>query len=506
MWDRNNLQPDEGFPPSAIYAWNYDNPSDSQAAVVGNTPLVNAVNTTTEVSALSPPLCCEFALDAIYPTSKVSIPNLRDNEVQGFSGWFKIASGFNNKPSDENFVYLCEVAIDGAGFPLFSGDLDQGYGDLLFGFQKVLSGPSGYKAFPTVWVRPGGVPPYRKVELPNPEGHLLGMDGASWIPWNVGYSYGNLVFTIGNKSLRNIPVIWKPKYWNFGGSEDPLPDNSYLISKGVYIDSIALHDVSNNFPTESETCGRYHYLKDDIFLIWDFNKTGISDKTGQSLAFESCPVGLNPDTWYGDGAPSDADGKLRTLEPILPDQKRSCFLVGQKWTPDIEIGADCKGLSFNYVYNDGLSQANPGVLLGCWVELSRRFYLYIETESVGPSQSKIVATLYDSTSDEVADSWVSVDYSEETVNPSVIHYAKIYTDDDDRWDVYTCDVEFEAGVVKTIRSQKALTFYCPEVKYQNRVFVGLNKTDQRYERAVRSITIDKVAFWVNPETPSPYVP
>ena len=511
VWDRNNLPPDSTFPPSAIYAWDYDSPFGPREPAVGDRTLQNAVETTTE-NPLSSPNCSVIPFDydeANPPLSRVSIIGADDSAIQAFSGWFRIDELFQDQ-FDDNYVYLCELSINGYGFPTFSDVFEQGYGDLLFGFQKELDGPAGYKAFPTVWVRPGGEPPsggdYRKLELTNPEGYFIGLDGGGWIPWNVSYSYGRLIFTIGDKSLENIPVIWKPKYWNFGGSPNQQSDGSYLISGGTYIDSIALHDVSNTFPRGTETCGRYVSLEDDLFLIWDFNKTGTSSVTGQSLSFESCPAGLNPITWEGDGGPSDKDGDLVSVAPILPDQIASCFLRNKKWTPDFTIAADCKGLSFNYIYNDGFGIPNPGVLLGCWVDNSDRFYLYIETEAGGGlNQSRIVATLWDSNSGEIADQWFS-SYSEESVNPSIKHYARITTDTDSEWNVFVCDVQCEASVVKSFSNDKSLTFSCPDVRYQNRKFVSINKTEQRYEQNIRQITIDKVAFWVNPDVPNPSVP
>lgn len=538
VWDSGIVPPVTEFPPSVIYAWDFDvvdqgTPSD----VEGNDLMLPKVGGKKLELPVVATLADPFSgiRSGTYEKGATSddtdadfLPQVRMNStewqsVKALSGSFRIDNPNSPNPSfwaNGEFLYLSCIQFNSGGINNFKGDI-------LLGFELVTASPPArgtWDLLPTVWRTGDGVgldwikanDPYNTVRVVEDE----------WFSWHAKYDRNNLNLTITNKAgstarIENISTYWDNllEKIEFSGSSEKTNGN-YFNSGGCSWDNLALHDISfqPNDPQPS-TCERYskYFLPesspgDDLFTVWDFNQTGTDPANGVSLAFRGCGL--------GDGMQCDGNGSCEQVAPILPDQYHSCRLNKTLWTPDYGIAADHYGLSYWFTYNN---TTTPGVVLGSWLG-GNRFLLIIDTVFENPTKplgTKIRASVYDLfdtvTPEVPVEQHFSPEQSEFT-SPTDRYYVHINNSlnlnngsgqpaiDDTDWYVFMGRASFSYGQPQYIDGYKELHFSSVAVNWDNNLFVSLNDMSQEYiDKLIpfsrpQDITIDKTAFWVNPES------
>lgn len=531
VWDSGVVPPVTEFPPSAIYAWDFDVVDQSLPdAVEGNDlklPKVGDKELQLPVIAtLSNPFSGIRAGTLLYGSTYDDgdfVPQVRMNStewqsVKAVSGSFRIDPQEFPNPgwSNGDFLYLGHIAFNsGAVAGTFKGDI-------LLGFELATPSPAvrgTWDLVPTVW-RAGDLNAASSnwIKATNPMVRLRVTEG-DWFTWHAAYKQDNLMFTITNKTGDTARVDNIDTYWGqlidrieFSGSDAPN-DGTYYNSGNCSWDNLALHDISfqSNDP-QPQTCERYakYFIpqsgaEDDLFVVWDFNQPGDD-------AFNSCSEVLFGQTL---SMGCNGNGSCGLVDPILGDQYKSCRLNQTLWTPDNVIAADHRGLSYWFTY-DGDSDEFPGVVLGAWLG-GERFLLVIETvydsfTATKPRGTKIVASIYDlfdTVNPEVPIEQYSSPEETELNGPTDRWYVQInnrqnWADearDENDWYIAMGQASYNYGQVQFLEKRKELSFSSAAVNWNNNSFVSLNKTPQGYEvnSDGRNITIDKVAFWVNPD-------
>ena len=521
VWDSGIVPPVTEFPPSAIYAWDFDvvvssDETDYVLPKVGSVSLQLPVLVTESdpfsgIRSGTLEYGTDFSDDRYPPVANLNSTQM--NSVKAISGSFRIdPNGFPNPDwANGDFLYLCAIRLN-------DGGVNNSEGDILLGFELVTASPpvrGDWDLVPQVWRNASGA--WVKSTFPY---DTVRVTEGDWFVWRARYEAQNLNFTIENRvnataRIENIPTYWGQILEKFEFSGTITPDSNGLtaVSTNCSWDNLALHDISfqSNDP-QPLTCERYakYFVPqsgstDDLFLIWDFNQTGED-------AFQSCQeINFGQLVTLG----CNANGSCQQVAPILPDQYYSCGLNKTLWTPDAGISADHRGLSYYFSYN-GDDNEWPGVVLGSWLG-GDRFLLIIETvydslTVTKPRGTKLVASMYDlfdPVSPEVPVETFSTGEQSELNSPSNRFYVSISNrknsfedaDDDDDWYVTFGEASFSFGEVQFLDKPKELSFRSVGVNWQNNTFVSLNKTPQGYEANPegRNITIDKVAFWVNPD-------
>lgn len=530
VWDSGVVPPVTEFPPSAIYAWDFDvvTSSDETDYVL---PKVGSVNLQlpvliTEADPFSGirsgtlAYGTDFSDDRYPPVANLNSTQM--SSVRAISGSFRIDEQEFPNPGWANgdFLYLCAIRLN-------DGGVNNSEGDVLLGFELVTASPpvrGDWDLVPQVWRNASGA--WVKGTFPYATVRVTEGD---WFTWHAKYEANNLNLTITNKSgatarVENISTYWYSLIEKFEFSGTITPDSNGLtaVSTNCSWDNLALHDVSfqSNDP-QPLTCERYakYFIpesgaEDDLFIVWDFNRTDIDPNNGLSNAWQSCE-----EISFGSivSGRCNANGSCEQVAPMLPDQYYSCRLNKTLWTPDNGIAADHRGLSYWFSYN-GDDETWPGVVLGSWLG-GNQFLLVIETvydalTATKPRGTRIVASIYDlfdPISPEVPiEQWSGNEETELNNSSSSRFYVQISnransmspsSSDSRDWFVEMGQAYFTNGQVQFLEKTKTCGFSSVGVNWDNNTFVSLNKTPQGYEvnSGGRDITIDKVAFWVNPD-------
>ena len=523
VWDSGVVPPVTEFPPSAIYAWDFDvvvssDETDYVLPKVGtkNLQLPVLITETAPFSGIrSGTLEYESIFDDNRFLPQVSMNSTEWQSVKALSGSFRIDPQEFPNPgwSNGDFLYLGHIAFNyGAVAGTFKGDI-------LLGFELATASPAvrgDWDLIPTVWR--ANAPSAEWVKSTVPYDTVRVTEG-DWFTWHAAYNQDNLMFTITNNTGSTARVDNIATYWGqlierieYSGT-NAVSAGGYFNSGNCSWDNLALHDISfqSNDP-QPQTCARYakYFIpqsgaEDDLFVVWDFNQPGDD-------AFNSCSEVL-----FGQslGMGCNGNGSCELVDPILGDQYKSCRLNQTLWTPDNVIAADHRGLSYWFTY-DGDSDEFPGVVLGAWLG-GERFLLVIETvydsfTATKPRGTKIVASIYDlfdTVNPEVPIEQYSSPEETEFNGPTDRWYVQINNRqngadearDENDWYIAMGQASYNYGQVQFLEKRKELSFSSVAVNWGNNSFVSLNKTPQGYEvnSDGRNITIDKVAFWVNPD-------
>jgi hypothetical protein len=532
VWDSGVVPPVTEFPPSAIYAWDFDivdqnPPSDVEGLdlvmpKVGDQALQLPVLATLDnpfSGIRSGTLLYGSTYDDQHFVPQVGLNSTEWQDVKALSGSFRIdPQDFPNPGwgSQEFFYLACIRFNSGSVFNTFRGDI-------LLGFQLTFPDApvrGDWDLIPTVW-RSGAFnsPSTAWIKSTVPYNTVRVTEG-QWFTWHAKYEKDNLSFTITNQSADTARVQNISTYWGqlidkveYSGT-NATSDGEYFNSGNCSWDNLALHDISfgSNDP-QPLTCERYSKYfvpqsgdEDDLFIVWDFNQSGAD-------AFKSCSEVI-----FGDylNMGCNLNGSCELVDPILGDQYKSCRLNKTLWTPDDVIAADHRGLSYWFTYN-GDTNIYPGVVLGAWMG-GDRFLLVIETvyDSLNvtvPKGTRIVASIYDLfdtvTPEVPIEQYSSLADRTEFNGPTDRWYVQISNRqnwglearDEMDWYIYMGQARYNYGQVQLLEATKELSFSSTAVNWGNNKFVSLNKTPQGYEvnSDGRNITIDKVAFWVNPD-------
>ena len=530
VWDSGNLPPETEFPLSAVFAWDYDEGSDSDDWVkpkVGTRDLFAPVVCSTN-NPFSPENCSELVYDFDPITPYISIANLNSDEmkkVSAVSGAFRLNTQEFPNPgwAGGDNCYLAMLDYSTAGGTPGAGTAYP-FG-ILFGFEvrPPSSSVRGYFDLrPRVWKLNIDSDNYQYEPWDiSYDGSKATVQEDQWFTWSLNFALDHWNFYIGSgepAKLENIPSSI-PAYMEkilFGGDPVQNTDGNYYVSRGCSQDNIALHDITNDFIVPTDTCSRYGSLigdspgspDDPLIIIWDFNKPGED-------AFESCS-----EYYLGSIASKgcNANGSCTIADPILPDQIQSCRLQNTLWMPDggQNWNAD-KGMSYFFQYNDG---GVPGCLHAVFRDQSERFYLFFETvwDATAEFGKNLFpqVTLYDtfSATPDVPDT-IFVDRTQDgSMTTGDRFYVEIsnkplfggtVTDDDFYFLVGT--TYWDAGKIAFLNPMKEIHFKCLDVNWGNSVgradFVSINRTELGGRFGTlpngRDITVDKLAFWADPD-------